>query len=146
MDKSEVLEELYNRLPNREADRMIDMLLEDDSNLEKVITFLSKGMTPKPSNYNLFSSIETKPIYKTVAKFMSGELEDPLQICKMLSSIVTQIFIQCELRGLNSSQFDFQPIFAVIQDISEAGDTINGEILIDIKNILESLGWNENQS
>lgn len=145
MTSTQILEELYSRLPSREADRLIDSILDQKpGSLEEAEVFLSGGAKVNTNkSYNLFQGIAEKPIYKTVTKFMSGELENPLQICKMLSSIITQIFIQCEIRGLNSSQFDLQPIFTVIQNISDAGDTIDGDILIEIQNIIEALGWKE---
>ena len=143
MNQAEVLEELYERLPNKEADELIDLVLSDDSNISKAVAFLSKSkmselnITP----YDFFAGINGKPIYKTVAKFMNGELNDVIQVLKMLSSLLTQIFIQCELRGLNPGNFCIKNITDVINKISQVSE-LDISIADDVKNIIIGLGWN----
>ena len=140
MNKLDVLEELYNRLPDREADSLIDLLLEDESNLDKAVKFL-EGKPEKGLQYNLFSSIENKPIYKTVTKFMEDGLKEPVQVLKMLSSVLTQIFIQCELRSLNPGDFNLVAITDAILRLADASE-LNSSIVNDIKSIIIDLGYN----
>lgn len=140
MTKTDILEQLYDRLPNREADNLIDMLLEDESNLDKALQFL-EGKPEKKLQYNLFAGIENKPIYKTVAKFMDDELEEPVQVLKMLSSILTQIFIQCELRSLNPGDFNLVAITDAILRLADTTD-LDNSIVNDIKSIIIDLGYN----
>ena len=141
VNKLEVLEELYNRLPNREADTLIDLILEDDpSGVEQAEHFLNGKNLPKQT-YNLFQSIKEKPIYKTVHKFMEGELEDNIQVLKMLSSILTQIFIQCELRNLNPDDFNLVGITDLVLGVAKTNEITNS-LANEIKSIIIELGYN----
>jgi hypothetical protein len=141
VNKIEILEELYSKLPNKEVDNLIDLILDNDpSGITKAIQFLNGEEEPK-HHYNLFQSIKEKPIYKTVAKYMGGEITEEIQILKMLSSILTQIFIQCELRGLNPDNFEVGKITDIINKIIYSNDTSTLEE--DIKNAIIDLGFQE---
>ena len=142
MTKTDILEQLYDRLPNREADTLIDLILEDDpSGIAQAEHFLNGENLPKQT-YNLFQSIKEKPIYKTVHKFMEGELEDNIQVLKMLSSILTQIFIQCELRNLNPDDFNLVGITDLVLDIAKTNEITNS-LANEIKSIIIELGYNK---
>ena len=86
MNKSDILESLYEMLPDEEADECITLVLSDDDNLDKALSFLiRKGVIPgNDSKDSFFSKVKEKPVYKTVRKFMAGELEDKWQVMKML--------------------------------------------------------------
>lgn len=141
MTRNELLEELYGRLPNKEADALIDMLLGGDPDgITRAEKFLNGDAEPKHS-YNLFQSIKEKPIYKTVSRYMNGEIEDSVQILKMLSSILTQMFIQCELRGLSPETFEVGKVTDLINKIIYSNDTETLEE--EIKNIIIELGFSE---
>lgn len=141
MTKNELLEELYGRLPNKEADALIDMLLEDDpEGIVRAEKFLNGDDEPR-HRYNLFQSIKEKPIYKTVSRYMNGEIEDDVQILKMLSSILTQMFIQCELRGLSPDMFEVGKVTDIINKIIYSNDTETLEE--ELKNLIIELGFSE---
>lgn len=142
MTKSEVLEELYGQLPDREADRLIDMILEDDSALPKAEAWITRGNPITLEGYNLFAGIKTKPIYRTVAKFMEGGIDDPVQTLKMLSSVLTQIFIQCELRDMAPSDFSLSALTDLILDAS-AVSRIDSALAERIKTVLSELGFGQ---
>ena len=148
MNKSDILEELYDRLPNREADNIINLILDGDPDgVAKAERFLD-GKAVAKNTYNLFQSIAEKPISKTVAKFMEGSLPDAVQVCKMLSSILTQIFIQCELRGLSPDAFDIQEITCLLNAVAgESGSIEEGsDLYSDIESAIRDLGWKDSPS
>ena len=145
MEKSDILEELYNRLPNREADNLINMILDGDpEGISRAENFL-RGKPESRLSYNLFQSILEKPICKTVAKFMDGNLLDTVSVCKMLSSILTQIFIQCELRDISLGEFDIQRITGLLDTVSQAAGNLDtdSDLYLDVQSAIRDLGWED---
>lgn len=141
MTNTEILEELYGRLPNAEADALIDLILSGEpSGVSRAEKFLN-GEEETKHQYNLFQGIREKPIYKTVNRFMNGELQGSVQILKMLSSVLTQMFIQCELRGLNPKIFEVGKVTDLINQIVYSKDAESLEE--ELKNLLIGLGFSE---
>jgi len=140
MDRSEVLEQLYAKLPDKRADELIDLVLSDESYIAEAEDYLLNGDEPQ-EQINIFAAIKGKPLYKNTLKFMEDETENVYVIMKMLSSIITQILIQCELRENKTPYNILDKLTKLLLEISKEGDFISADLKEEIKSEIYFLGW-----
>lgn len=145
MSKSSVLERLYelDSIEGQEVDKnsinklMYD-LLHNKITPEEVESELRR-IDPAYVRYDFLMNLKDKPIGKSIKEYKEGNLND-VQIAKMLSSLVTQIFIQIEKNdkiSIQDLQIDY--VLNVIQEYANSG-SINYD---EVDMLLDRYGWSD---
>lgn len=148
MNRSSILERLYELKDYLEKDselesssRDVDLLIEDFLSNKVSISDVEvklRSMDPSYIRSEFLHNLEGKPVYQSIKDYKKGKLTQ-IQIAKMVSSLITQVLIQCERDpSINCKSLQIGGLMKVLEEYSHNSEIINTELL---DYLLASYGW-----
>lgn len=141
MNRSSILERLYELNHDKSVDKESVSKLMNDVISKKVSESEAeselRSIDPAYIRTSFLQNLKGKPIYKNISEYKKGNLSD-IEIMKMISSLITQIFIQVEHND------EITPKSLQVDELLEIISQYSNKSIIDtnkIDSLLDDYGW-----